>query len=80
VLGSVLSKWKVLDAAPVKTFVKLKEDAEADPRESGMCGLRDDVVTRKAAPAGEATGDEPLFDREMRELDYTRTVYLGDRD
>src|SRR6266852_1670021 len=81
VLGSVLSEGKVLDAALIKTFVKLKEDAEADSREGGMCDLWNDVVAREtAAPAGEAAGDEPFLDGKMRELDHAGTVYFGDRD
>jgi hypothetical protein len=78
--GSVLSEGKVPDAALVKTFVKLKEDAETDSREGGMCGLWDDVVAREAAPAGEAAGDEPFLDGEVRELDHAGAVYFGDRD
>ena len=81
VLGSVLSEGRVLDVALVKTFVKLKEDTEADSREGGLCGLWDDVVVREAAtPAGEAAGDEPFLNRdlEVRELDHVGTVYFGD--
>jgi hypothetical protein len=81
VLGSVLSEGRVLDAALVKTFIKLKEDAEADSREGGMCGLWDDVIAREAAtPASKAAGDEPFLDGEMRELDHAGTVYFSDRD
>jgi hypothetical protein len=65
VLGSVLSKGKVLDAALVKTFVKLKEDSEANSRESCMRWLWEDVEARKAAPGGKAVGDKELLDRKM---------------
>src|SRR5712672_1117067 len=78
--GSVLSEGKVCDAALVKTFVELKENAEANSREGGMCGLWDDVVAREAGPAGEAARDEPFLDGEMRELDHAGTIYFGDRD
>jgi YD repeat-containing protein len=80
VLGSVPGEGRVLDAALVKMFVKLKKDTEADSRKGGMCGLWDDVVARAVAPAGEAAGDEPFLDGEVRKLDHAGTVNFGDRD
>jgi len=80
VLSSVLSEGNVLDAALVTKFVKLKEDAEADSCEGLMCGLWDDVVARKVAPAEEAAGDRPFLDEGARELDHAETVHFGDRD
>jgi hypothetical protein len=65
VLGGVLSKGKVLNAALVKTFVKLKEDAEANSRESCMRWSWEDVVASKVAPGGKAAGDKELLDRKM---------------
>ena len=83
VLGSILSEGRVLDAALVKMFVKLKGDAEADSREGGLCGLWDDMVAREATtPAGEAAEDEPFLNRdsEVRDLGHVGTVYFGDCD
>jgi hypothetical protein len=80
VLGSVLGEGKVLDAALVKTLIKLKEDAEAYSCESCMRWLWEDVVARKAAPGGKAAGDEEFFDGKMRKLHHSRTVNFGDRD
>lgn len=78
--GSVLSEGEILDAALVKTFVKLKEDTEANSRESRVCWLWDDVVTREVGSGGKAAGDKELFDRKMRELYNSETLYFGDCD
>jgi hypothetical protein len=45
-----------------------------------MCRPWEDVVVREAVMSGEAAGEEELFDRKMRELDNSGTVYFDDRD
>ena len=80
VLGSVLSEGKVLDAALVKTLVKLKENAKANSCESCVCWLRENMIAREVAPGGKAARDEELFNRIMRELHDSGTLDFGYRD